>query len=97
MSALFRTLKSVHVLGANGFPVAMYRPFMNALAKAIGNNASVDGSDVYKGIERCNKDWNGMIDDVIQSIEARGVGPVYGVGHSLGKRILLYVKTESFN
>ena len=85
MSAARRSLKAVHLLGANGFPIAMYRPFMSALAASVGNNVQVGGSDVYQGIERSNEDWNGMIDDVIRSIENRGVGPVYGVGHSLGK------------
>lgn len=71
----------IYVMGANGFPIAMYKPIMNQLqAKIIeslhekeyelnkSNEISIKGSDVFHKINNA-KDWEPMIDLLINNIE----------------------------
>jgi hypothetical protein len=92
--------RAIHVLGANGFPIAMYRPIIQRLRCLYNNNELsrsnnfgkhlIEGSDVYHQI-LISEDWKGMVDAAIQSIEKRGVGPVVGIGHSMVSSISIEI------
>ena len=72
----------LHLYHANGFPVSMYLPLMTELAhdfRVIG--LSLRGQD---GLSEGITDWHRVALDLAGFLETRGVGPVIGVGHSIG-------------
>lgn len=89
--------RPIHIAGANGFPIALYRPLMHRLSRELAVRmpfasetdirASVCGTDVFGHIKHY-PDWTGMVDHLVRSIEARRAGPVVGIGHSLGGALM---------
>ena len=76
------TKPPLHFSHANGFPVSMYLPLMNELARdfrVIG--LSLRGQD---GLSEGLSDWHKAALDLAGFLETRDVGPVMGVGHSIG-------------
>jgi hypothetical protein len=71
----------IYLMGANGFPIAMYKPIMNQLQTKViqslqkkeyelnnSNTISIKGSDVFHKINK-SKDWTPMIDLLVNNIE----------------------------
>ena len=91
------TLRPIHIAGANGFPISLYRPLMDQLSlnmqsrapavTAAEARASIAGTDVFGHIQE-HKDWSGMVDHLVDSIAARQVPPVTAIGHSLGGALM---------
>jgi pimeloyl-ACP methyl ester carboxylesterase len=72
----------LHLSHANGFPISMYLPLMNELARdfrVIGLN--LRGQD---GLTEGILNWHRLAFDLIGFLESLGCGPVIGVGHSIG-------------
>lgn len=72
----------LHFSHANGFPVSMYMPFLTELARSfrvIG--LSLRGQD---GLSPGLSDWHRAALDLVEFLDARALGPVMGVGHSIG-------------
>lgn len=72
----------LHLYHANGFPISVYLPLMSELAKNFrvvgmglrGQDAQTEG----------NTSWARVADDLIDFLEVKQLGPVLGVGHSVG-------------
>ncbi len=76
------TKPPLHFYHANGFPVSMYLPWMTELTRdfrVMGLN--LRGQD---GLSEGISDWHRVAMDLAEFLEARGVDPVIGVGHSIG-------------
>lgn len=72
----------LHFSHANGFPVSMYLPFLTELAgsfRVVG--LSLRGQD---GLSPGLSDWHRAALDLVEFLDARALGPVLGVGHSIG-------------
>ena len=92
-----RLIRPIHIAGANGFPISLYRPLMDHLSEQIRirqpsvpsteARTLIAGSDVYGHISDF-PDWTGMVNHVISDIEKRKVGAVTAVGHSLGGALM---------
>lgn len=88
-SAALRTVSNAgepaHFYHANGFPLAVYEPFLAALGgqvalSALEHRASRPGA----GSPPANLTWNDYADDLIAALDAAGQDPVIGIGHSMG-------------
>jgi pimeloyl-ACP methyl ester carboxylesterase len=76
------TKPPLHFSHANGFPVSMYLPWMAELARdfrVIG--LSLRGQD---GLSEGITDWHTLAMDLAGFLESRELGPLVGVGHSIG-------------
>ena len=76
------TKPPLHFSHANGFPVSMYLPWMTELAldfRVMG--LSLRGQD---GLGEGISSWHRVALDLAGFLETREVGPVVGVGHSIG-------------
>ncbi len=72
----------LHFSHANGFPVSMYLPFLTELAESFRVvGLSLRGQD---GLSPGLSDWHRAALDLVEFLEARALGPVMGVGHSIG-------------
>jgi pimeloyl-ACP methyl ester carboxylesterase len=72
----------LHFYHANGFPVSMYLPWLTELARdfrVLG--LSLRGQD---GLSEGIPSWHTVASDLAGFLETRGLGPVVGVGHSIG-------------
>lgn len=72
----------LHFSHANGFPVSMYLPWMAGLARdfrVLG--LSLRGQD---GLSEGISSWHRVALDLAGFLDSRGLGPVVGVGHSIG-------------
>jgi len=76
------TKPPLHFSHANGFPVSMYLPWMTELARGFRvMGLSLRGQD---GLSAGISSWHRVALDLAGFLDARGVGPVIGVGHSIG-------------
>jgi len=72
----------LHLSHANGFPISVYLPLMSELAKGfrvIG--LSLRGQD---GLGEGILSWHRLAMDLIGFLDSLRVGPVLGLGHSIG-------------
>jgi pimeloyl-ACP methyl ester carboxylesterase len=74
----------LHFLHANGYPPGCYQPLFEHLQKhfrvfAMSLRPLWDGAK-YEGLG----DWRAYSEDLLQFLSTRGLGPVIGVGHSIG-------------
>lgn len=86
-------MRAVYLIGANGFPIAMYRPLLNRIENlcvqrnipVIDNRGKklISGGDVFSHASKA-PDWSGMVEAVISQIESHSLQPIIGIGHSLG-------------
>ncbi|CAM9095813.1 unnamed protein product, partial [Ectocarpus fasciculatus] len=92
-----RLIRPIHIAGANGFPISLYRPLMDRLSEQLHARqpavpirevrSLIAGSDVYGHIANY-PDWTGMVNHLITDIEKREVGAITAVGHSLGGALM---------
>jgi len=76
------TKPPLHLSHANGLPVSMYLPLMTQLAahfRVMG--LSLRGQD---GLSEGISSWHRVAIDLAEFLETRAVGPVIGLGHSIG-------------
>ena len=74
--------KPLHFYHANGFPVSVYMPFLDILTEDFrvmglsqrGQDSQTEG----------NTSWHKAGEDLIDFLDKKDVGPVTGVGHSIG-------------
>lgn len=72
----------IHFYHANGFPVSVYLPMMTQLSESFrvvgmglrGQDAQTEG----------NISWHRVAADLIDFLDSKQLGPVIGVGHSVG-------------
>ena len=91
-------LRSVQFQGANGFPIALYRPVFTRIRSKVLNildkkgyeveNASkftIGGCDLFQHVHK-GHDWTAMVEELADQVEKRsaGDGPVICIGHSFG-------------
>lgn len=72
----------MHFYHANGFPVSVYLPMMTRLAhdfRVLG--MGLRGQDAQA---ESNTSWYDVADDLIEFLDARQLGPIIGLGHSIG-------------
>lgn len=82
----------LHLYHANGFPVSVYLPFMTRLAEDFrvvglglrGQDAQAEG----------NSSWHQIARDLINFLHARQLGPVLGIGHSVGGATTMLAAVE---
>jgi len=79
----------LHFLHANGYPPDCYKP----LLELLGTQYHVFGMTLRPlwpeaKIEEIN-DWKPLSDDLLRFLTDRDVGPVIGVGHSIGGTVTL--------
>lgn len=82
--------KQIHFTAANGFPVAVYRHFLNQFS----DNFNITATDCRGALLERNQPpkqfgFSGFADDLIQIIEALHDKPIIGMGHSFGAHISL--------
>ncbi len=76
------TKPPLHFSHANGFPVSMYLPWMTELTRDFRvMGLSLRGQD---GLSEGISNWHRVALDLAGFLETRDVGPVIGVGHSIG-------------
>ena len=78
----------LHFSHANGIPPGVYAPLIEKLAGhfrvvALGHRGQMGGGGYIR-------DWHQLADDLAAFIEFLGVGPVYGVGHSIGGVVSMF-------
>jgi hypothetical protein len=92
-------LRSIQFQGANGFPIALYRPVMTQIRSKVLTNLQKKGYEVENAskftIGGCDllqhvhtgTDWTAMVDALACQVEQRsdGEGPLICIGHSFGK------------
>jgi len=79
------TKQPLHLYGANGFPVGVYQPLLNKLSAHYNIGALANRALWQPRIElHKSRRWQIYADDLINYLEHQNVGPVIGVGHSLG-------------
>eukprot|EP01063_Lacrimia_lanifica_P033408 TRINITY_DN5927_c0_g1_i3.p1 TRINITY_DN5927_c0_g1~~TRINITY_DN5927_c0_g1_i3.p1 ORF type:complete len:348 (+),score=45.11 TRINITY_DN5927_c0_g1_i3:76-1044(+) len=82
-------VKKILFVGGNGFPVATYGPFLDALAKTF--SCDVTALDLHGAFEATPREkdgrrtWHGMVDYVKPELEVHDMA----VGHSLGGAVML--------
>lgn len=94
-------LRSVQFQGANGFPMAMYRPVFSQIRSKVLNlldqkgyhveNVStftIGGCDLFQYAD-VGDDWSAMVDRLEVEVEKRRVGndALIFIGHSFGKLV----------
>lgn len=74
----------LHLAHANAYPIKSYNYFLNLFAdsyKVMGLNQrpmwAVESAEDFE-------DWSVLATDLIEQLEAAALGPVYGLGHSMG-------------
>ncbi|MCQ3936630.1 MAG: hypothetical protein DPW18_06240 [Chloroflexi bacterium] len=79
----------LHFLHANGYPPECYKSLLAHLQK----NHHVFGMKLRPLWDDANprdlRDWHPLSDDLLRFLSDRGVGPVIGVGHSIGGIVTL--------
>ena len=79
----------LHFLHANGYPPECYEPFL----KLLGKNYHVLGMylrPLWPGSDPDEiRDWNPFSEDLLQFLGEHNLGPVIGVGHSIGAVVTL--------
>lgn len=75
--------ETVHVYHANGFPAGVYQLFLNALSQHF-NVYAMDGRAIWAAEQPNHRDWQIYADDLIAFLDAQQIGPVIGIGHSMG-------------
>ncbi len=74
-----------HFAPANGFPLAVYEPFLAALGGDFALSASEHAAtDPEAGPPPADLTWNDYAAAMIAELEAADRGPVTGIGHSMG-------------
>ena len=72
---------------ANGYPVGSYRQFIDAL-KAIFHITGFHHRPIWSPeMPPARLNWQRFAEDLIETIEATQVGPVWMMGHSMGATI----------
>lgn len=75
----------LHFYHANGFPLAVYQPILDALSRDYNVGALANRATWPKSVEiPSNRNWQIYADDLISFLERQNQGPVVGVGHSMG-------------
>ena len=80
-----------HFYHANGFPLAVYQPFLKHLATRL----HIFGLELRATWPRAGEpprtlDWTAYADDLIAFLDLRGSTPVIGIGHSMGATAVIY-------
>lgn len=80
-----------HFYHANGFPLAVYQPFLKYLAAGL----RIFGLELRAIWPRAGEppralDWSAYADDLIAFLDSRGSTPVIGIGHSMGATATIY-------
>jgi len=79
------TKEPLHLYGANGFSVGVYQPLLECLGQSY-NVGSLANRAMWQ--PRCalhkSRRWQIYADDLISYLDHQNMGPVVGVGHSLG-------------
>lgn len=76
----------IHFAHGNGFPSGCYRQLLSRLSENYPiTDIDMVGHDSYPVTDN----WVHLVDEVIDSIEATGKGPVIALGHSLGGALSL--------
>ena len=94
------TLRSIQLQGANGFPIALYRPIMKKIETKVlsildkneyqidnREKFRVDGCDLFQHVFE-GRDWSAMVNKLAAEVEKRTAqeGPLICIGHSFGNR-----------
>ncbi len=78
--------RRIHFAHGNGFPSGCYRQLLTKVAKHIDiTDIDMIGHDAFPVTDN----WVHLVDELIESIEKTGNGPVIAVGHSLGGALSL--------
>ncbi len=96
---MFQKIKPVHFLAANGFPLGTYEKVLTLITQSLEDrlpshkeyNLSkplVAGNDIYNLADLNDCNFSSLVKHTIESIEARQLGPVVGIGHSFGGVLL---------
>lgn len=73
----------LHFAHANGFPPRCYTPLLQRLA-ASHHVIAAQARPLWDATVPRKLRWTDFADDLLATLEGHGVGPVIGVGHSLG-------------
>jgi len=86
---------ALHFSSANGFPVGVYQPLLEQLGEHY-NVAALANRATWRPAVSLHKsrDWDIYANDLISFIEQQNVGPVVGVGHSLGATCTILAATK---
>ena len=75
---------ALHFAHANGFPPGTYRRLLEQFAPHA-HVYTLEGRCLVPGMDPAAlRDWDELAEDLAQALRARGLGPVLGVGHSVG-------------
>lgn len=75
----------LHLYGANGFPIGVYQPLLDILAQQYNVGALANRATWQPPVNlHKSRSWQIYADDLITFLEQQDIGPVIGVGHSLG-------------
>jgi hypothetical protein len=94
-------LRSVQFQGANGFPMAMYRPVLSLMRTRVlalldnkgyevenKSNFSISGCDLFPYVHT-GEDWTAMVQHLEKEVEQKSEGaeknPLIFMGHSFGE------------
>lgn len=74
----------LHFAHANGFPPGTYSKLLRALSKRF-RVVALRSRQLHRDIPPATlTNWDVMADDLVDSLRAANLGPVLGVGHSMG-------------
>lgn len=95
------SLRSIQFQGANGFPMALYRPAMTQIKRKVlslldnkgyevenASSFTIGGCDLLSHVH-VGTDWTAMVEELANQVETRsiGTGPLICIGHSFGKSV----------
>jgi hypothetical protein len=92
------SLRSIQFQGANGFPIALYRPIFTRIRSKIltildkkgyevknASSFTIGGCDLFQHVHS-GPDWTAMVEELTSQVEKRSAekGSVICIGHSFG-------------
>ncbi len=82
----------VHFYHANGFPVSTYLPFLELLTEQYNVlGLGIRGQD---GQSEGPTSWLEVADDLIHFLDSKNLGPIIGIGHSIGAVATLFASIK---
>lgn len=91
--------KQAHFYAANGYPVQVYEPLMKLLAdkfqlEALHNRAQWPNIGQPKDTVRWQTYANDLIHFLDSRQQAKDIGPVIGIGHSMGATSTIFAAAK---
>lgn len=84
---------NLHFAHANGFPAASYKQVFNAFPEHFNVAAlSQFGHDAAFPV---NSNLSNLVDELLAYLRTKSIGPVYGIGHSMGALVTYMAACEA--